>query len=346
MRRSLRAPAARPALTVLLALAVLLGCAGSGSGGGGGAGEDPSEPAARGAGVAGGASEFWVDPDSPAARQVEAFEREGNEEDARLLRRISEQPLAHWPPGSDPTAEVAAVTGAAAAAGRTAVLVAYNIPHRDCGQYSRGGAPDGAAYRAWIDAFAAAIGEAEAVVILEPDAVSHTVDGCTAPMYVEERFQLLSYAVDRLARQPGVRTYLDAGNPSWITDPGQLVEPLRRSGVERADGLAVNVANFQTLADSSAYGHRLSELLGGAHFVVDTSRNGSGPYEGDDEPWCNPPGRALGTAPTSRTGDPLIDAYLWVKRPGESDGECRGGPAAGQWWPEYALGLARRAAGG
>lgn len=45
------------------------------------------------------------------------------------------------------------------------------------------------------------------------------------------------------------------------------------------------------------------------------------------------------------TGEPALDAYLWIKRPGESDGECRGGPAAGQWWPEYALGPARNSAG-
>lgn len=53
-----------------------------------------------------------------------------------------------------------------------------------------------------------------------------------------------------------------------------------------------------------------------------------------------PPGRALGEVPTTRTGDELVDAYLWVKRPGESDGDCKGGPKAGAWWPEYALGLA------
>ncbi|XIE81958.1 glycoside hydrolase family 6 protein [Streptomyces sp. SBR177] len=55
------------------------------------------------------------------------------------------------------------------------------------------------------------------------------------------------------------------------------------------------------------------------------------------------PGRALGVPPTDRTGDELVDAYLWIKRPGDSDGTCRGGPAAGTWWPDYALGLARRA---
>ena len=50
-------------------------------------------------------------------------------------------------------------------------------------------------------------------------------------------------------------------------------------------------------------------------------------------------------APTAEPGKKLVDAYLWVKRPGESDGTCNGGPAAGgcAWSPDYALGLAQRA---
>ncbi len=302
--------------------------------------EDPSQAADAG-------GEFWVDPESPAARQVRQWEAEGRTEDAHVLRRIADRPVATWPPGEEnPAPRVRAVTGAATARGQTAVLVAYNIPHRDCGQYSQGGAADAAAYEGWIESFAGAIGDASATVILEPDAVPHTADGCTDAMHVPERFALLAHAVDRLKRQPNTRVYLDAGNPSWITEPARLADPLRQSGLDRADGFAVNVANFQTLRDSTDYGHRLSELLGGAHFVIDTSRNGNGPYEGGEEAWCNPPGRALGTPPTTDTGDPLIDAYLWIKRPGESDGECRGGPAAGRWWPDYALALAREAATG
>jgi endoglucanase len=38
-----------------------------------------------------------------------------------------------------------------------------------------------------------------------------------------------------------------------------------------------------------------------------------------------------------------LDALLWVKLPGESDGACNGGPAAGQWWQEIALELAANA---
>jgi endoglucanase len=73
---------------------------------------------------------------------------------------------------------------------------------------------------------------------------------------------------------------------------------------------------------------------------VDTGRNGLGPH-GE---WCNPPGRALGERPTTATGHALADAFLWVKSPGESDGPCNGSARSGEWMPEYALGLAQRAA--
>lgn len=100
-----------------------------------------------------------------------------------------------------------------------------------------------------------------------------------------------------------------------------------------------------------------------AHFVIDTSRNGKGPWtppadhpDGDPQDWCNPPDRGNGPRPTTHTGNPLNDAFLWVKVPGESDGQCyrwttgpndpvrnMADPAAGQWFPEAALELARNA---
>ncbi|MHC0434111.1 glycoside hydrolase family 6 protein [Streptomyces sp. O3] len=287
-------------------------------------------------------SPFWVDPDSPAARQAEQWRAQGRTEDAALIERIAAQPVAVWPAGDDPGPKIRAASRGAARDDRTAVLVAYNIPHRDCGQYSAGGAHSVDFYRQWLGAFADTIGDTKAIVILEPDAIPHTVDGCTPGQFHQERFQLLAEAIERLKKQPNTKVYLDAGNPDWIKDPAKLAEPLWRSGVARADGFALNVSNFQTDRDVRAYGHRLSKLLGGMHFVVDSSRNGNGPLPGArTDAWCNPPGRALGKRPSTDTGDALIDAYLWIKRPGESDGECRGGPAAGRWWPDYALGLAR-----
>src|SRR5207247_721137 len=123
---------------------------------------------------------------------------------------------------------------------------------------------------------------------------------------------------------------------------GVTAARLRSAGIGAARGFALNVSNFRSNADSEAYGLAVSTALGGGvPFVIDTSRNGAGPAPGDV--WCNPPGRGLGTPPTTDTRRPLVDAYLWVKAPGESDGACNGGPPAGTWWPEYALGLAQRA---
>jgi endoglucanase len=115
---------------------------------------------------------------------------------------------------------------------------------------------------------------------------------------------------------------------------------LQQSNIALADGFALNVSNFDTSANNTTYGKDISSRVGGKHFVIDTSRNGLG----SNGQWCNPLGRALGERPSTVTGDSLLDAYLWLKAPGESDGTCNGGPSAGAWWVDYALGLASRAA--
>ncbi|KAJ8601608.1 hypothetical protein CTAYLR_008460 [Chrysophaeum taylorii] len=57
------------------------------------------------------------------------------------------------------------------------------------------------------------------------------------------------------------------------------------------------------------------------HFVIDTSRNGNPEARSDCSAWCNARGALLGTVPTSDTLDPdLVDAYFYIKIPGESDG--------------------------
>ncbi|SNT00984.1 glycoside hydrolase family 6 protein [Actinacidiphila glaucinigra] len=337
LRRAACAVSAAGLLSVALG-----GCFGTGKPGGsqgkGGGSSSPQSTSTAGA-------PFWVNPDTPAARQTAQWRKDGREGDAELLERIAGRPVAEWIGQDDAGQRARRYTEAAARDGRVPVLVLYNIPHRDCGQYSQGGAADGAAYRAWADEVAAGIGDREALVVLEPDALTHIVDGCTPAEFHDERYALLTHAVDTLGALPRVRVYLDAGNAGWVTDPARLAGPLRAAGIAGADGFALNTSNFYTTAANTAYGRKLSARLGGEHFVIDTSRNGRGPLDGaHDEAWCNPPGRGLGSPPTTDTGDELVDAYLWIKRPGDSDGTCKGGPRAGDWWPEYALGLARRAA--
>ena len=289
--------------------------------------------------------ELYVDPTGAAVNQVVAWRSAGRTAEVAAIRRIADQPTATWFADESPgyAERARTLVAAATAAGRLPVLAFYHIPERDCSGQSAGGAADAAAYRAWIGNLAAALRGHRALIVLEPDAVPQAVQGCLDPGATDERYALLAEAVDALRAIPGVLVYLDAGNPTWITEPARLTAALRRAGVTRAAGFSLNVANFETTADNVAYGSRLSALLDGAHFVVDTSRNGNGPAQpgGGDRHWCNPPGRALGETPTTRTGVPLADAYLWIKRPGESDGACgHGAPPAGQWWPEYALGLA------
>ena len=255
-------------------------------------------------------------------------------EDAALLAELAGVPTATWLGAwsGDVATTVRSVVADAGAAGGVPVLVAYNIPGRDCGGYSAGGVDSPAAYGGWIQGIADGIGTAQAVVVLEPDALAQL---CGDPA---ARYRLLAAAVEVLERNPGTRTYLDAGHAAWV-DAATMADRLRAAGAGDADGFALNVSNFGTTANNVAYGQRLSALLDGERFVVDTSRNGNGP--GSD--WCNPPGRAVGERPTATTGQAGVDAYLWVKTPGESDGTCNGGPAAGDFWPEYALGLMRAA---
>jgi endoglucanase len=280
---------------------------------------------------------LWVNPNTSAARQASQW-RSSRPADADQIDKIATHAQATWLGDWSNGGDVAEIVDAAAGAGQLPVLVVYNLPNLDCGGYSGGGASAAAAYRSWIDSMAAGIGGHPAAVIVEPDALAEL--NCLSVSRQQTYYDLISYAVGTLAAKRGTAVYIDAGNSNW-QPASVMAQRLRQAGIGQARGFSLNVSNFNTTANETAYGHKLSAALGGKPFVIDTSRNGLGPAP--DSAWCNPPGRALGQPPTGQTGDPLVDAYLWIKPPGESDGSCNGAPAAGVWWPDYALGLARRA---
>jgi len=283
---------------------------------------------------------LYVWPQSAARRQVEAW-RTSRPRDAADIDVIASQPQAIWLGDwtDDPRGSVHVVVTDAARSGTLPIIVAYHIPGRDCGGHSAGGAASGDAYRRWIESFAAGIGDARVVVILEPDAIAETQ--CLSARELEQRYELLRFAVETLTSKPQVSLYVDAGNASWLPAE-EVAGRLERAGIAKAAGFALNVSNFAGDSVTRAYGDRVSQRLGGIHYIIDSGRNGRG--AAPDAEWCNPPGRALGRRPTTVTGHALLDAYLWIKPPGESDGACNGGPAAGTWWAEYALGLVRRTA--
>jgi endoglucanase len=286
------------------------------------------------------AARLWVDPHSQAAQDAARLAAT-RPRAYSLLRSIAARPQAVWPDGSPGRLReyVTRIAASASLSGALPVFVAYNAPLRDCNGHSAGGAAGARAYSRWIRAFATGIGKRRAAVVLEPDALAGL--DCLPSARRRARVRLLAHAVRVLEARPRVAVYLDAGHSGW-QPPAVMARRLRAAGLAHARGFALNVSNFRRTRTEVAYGRRIARLTGGKPFVIDTSRNGRGPAPGDE--WCNPEGRALGTAPRTRDlPSPLVDALLWIKRPGESDGECRGGPPAGAWWRDYALELAHAA---
>ncbi len=306
--------------------------------------------AARGGGNPLAGWRLYVNPDYPAGGQAQAWRAEGRSADAAAMAALARRSTGVWLPTDDGAeARARTVTQLAARAHQVPVLVVYFVPNRGCGGFSAGGARSAAGYRAYVRAVAKGIGRRRAVVVVEPDALAQTFSSCVTPAHRSGRFHLLRFAVRTLAATPRARVYLDAGNAGWISPVSRLVRPLRASGIAKADGFSLNVSNFYGTNRTVRYGRALSSRLRGKHFVIDTGRNGNGPAPTAPAipEWCNPPGRALGHDPTTHTRRARVDAYLWVKEPGMSDGACRpGAPVAGVWWPEYALDLVRNSGGG
>jgi endoglucanase len=289
------------------------------------------------------ATKLYAYPGNPLFAAAAQLKDNGHQAEAVELTAVAETPSGIWAAGQPGEMQgIRQVTLAATKAHAIPVIVAYNLPDRDsCGKLSAAYGPTASGYQEWINQLAAAIGTGSDIVIVEPDGLPDIVRGCLSPAQSSERYQLLTYAMKQLGSLPHAQVYLDAGNPGMFSNPAQLAGPLEEAGMRYGRGFSANVSNFWPTTTVVTWSQQLESALGGkAGAVIDTSRNGRGPYTGPDTPqWCNPPGRAFGPAPKVDPGPAGIDAYLWIKDPGASDGPCNGGPAAGQYWPQYALTL-------
>ncbi|WP_422733701.1 glycoside hydrolase family 6 protein [Micromonospora sp. WMMD558] len=282
-------------------------------------------------------STFYVDPATAAAAWVAA--NPGDPRAAVIRDRIASVPQGRWFTRTNTSAvraEVDALVGAAAAAGRTPILVVYNIPNRDCSGASSGGAPDHASYRQWVDQVAAGLAGRPATIVLEPDVLPLMTNCQNAAQQAETRASM-AYAGKRLkAASSAAKVYFDIGHSAWLS-PGEAAARLTAADIANsADGISLNVSNYRRTADEIAYAKAVIAATGVSRLkaVIDTSRNGNGPAGSE---WCDPAGRAIGTPSTTNTGDAAIDAFLWVKLPGEADG-CIA--PAGQFVPQRAYDLA------
>jgi endoglucanase len=280
---------------------------------------------------------WYADPDSPVQQQATAW-RSARPGDAALLDVVARQQSVDWVVSAHTSFLEQYINQRLdlyARVGGTPILAIYNVPRLNCGDGN--GAANGDAYRAWIDRIASSIGQRKVILMVEPDGL--TVTECLSGGSLAERYALINYAVGVFKRNPNAGVYIDAGEGNRNTVE-EIVPILQQGNIAQADGFFLNSTVYQYTSTEVAYGLKVSQALGGKHFVVDTSRNGLGP--GTDG-YCNARGRALGVAPTIQTGESVVDAFIWLKRVWESDDTCnRGDPAGGQFFFDYTLDLVRR----
>ncbi|OIH97379.1 hypothetical protein BIU90_15435 [Curtobacterium sp. MCBA15_001] len=271
--------------------------------------------------------------DNQPGRFASSARADGDATTAARLSEIADQPIATWltnPSRQETRATIRRVVANAAAQHATPVFVLYAVPDRDCGNYSKGGT-EPSEYVPWVRSAVQAMAGSHAVVLVEPDAIAQ-IHVCKRLQ--DTRLPLLRKAVDALTGH-GLTVYLDGGNENRVPT-ATMASWLRKAGIDKTQGFFTNVSNFYRVDQERTYADHLADAIGGdPHFVIDVSRNGQG-WRGT---WCNPSGAGLGQDPHVAAGSTRLDALLWVKTPGLSDGTCNGGPAAGQWWESYALAL-------
>jgi cellulose 1,4-beta-cellobiosidase len=277
------------------------------------------------------------------------------------------------------------------------VFVIYDLPNRDCAAagsrgelfVDKGGE---ARYQTeFIDVIAAAFAAhptQKLAVILEPDSLPNLVTNlelpsCAAAADVYRRS--VAYAVSRLS-MPNVFIYLDAAHAGWLGWPKNLPRAVTlfkevlqtAGGADRIRGFALNVSNYDpavdpartprdrtsAASDETGYAADLTRALArvgvtGKGFVIDTGRDGRAYIRSIASSWCNVKGAGLGERPRAAPSS-LIDAYLYVKVPGESDGTsdpnaprfdptCAsddampGAPQAGKMFDAYLIDLLKNA---
>lgn len=234
---------------------------------------------------------FFVDaPPDGAIKQIKELVKARKYADAARITAMEATPQAVWFERGTPSEVKSAVKKTMAEAAlvhRVPTLVAYNLPYRDCAQYSAGGATDGTAYKAWIDGFAKGIGSGKAVVILEPDGLGlipynttifgaeewckptvTDADGNQVPApgaTADERYELLQYAVQTiLAKAPSASVYIDGSHSAWLGVAEAAYRIYRagfKDGVQQVQGFFLNVSNYQPTSDLVQFGTWVSMCL-------------------------------------------------------------------------------------
>ena len=227
-------------------------------------------------------------------------------------------------------------------------------------------------------------------MVLEPDSLANLVTNMAVPTCAaaEQIYRRgIAYAISKLSL-PNVYIYIDGAHAGWLGWPKNLPKGAsacsRRcwtmaGGADRIRGFALNVSNYDPPRDPNGAKRRTpttrartssatpkiwrrarqagrSPARASSSTPAATARRTSARRRGN---WCNVKGAGLGERPRVAPA-PNIDAYLWIKTPGESDGTADpkaarfdencvsddampGAPEAGELFAPYLLDLAKNA---
>lgn len=318
---------------------------------------------AGGAGVASGAGALGAGPVGPVGprtgvgaggfndSQLYSAPRPQKVGDPKLQQVINQPGQGLWITNfsSNPYEEIDKLRGNIADAnskGQVPVVISYFIKGRDQavnsagGTHSAGGARSDAEWRSYYRALSEQIGNGTAIVVMEPDALGHSVNdnNFTKAALIREAVMYLRQ------HNPNIKISLDMANSAWMANRiGQAADMLKAAGMEYADYFTSNIAQFEALGNEIGYINKIVAALEargieGKKGIIDTGRNGLGPGDGAT---YNAKGVSLGHKPTFNTHSENVAAYLWLKTPGQWDGGE--GIRAGQFVQSYLEMLYRNA---
>ncbi len=298
-------------------------------------------------------TKWFVDRMEPAYTQWARWKRAGKAGDADEIWKLAREPRFRWFGRFTSPRMQKKVRGfldrvQCDQPGAVPMMVVMRHQGRACRpDYLAGGLAEDRRTMRWYDQFADAVGDARVVIAFEPDSLG-TID-CLAPSRRDDRLRMLRHGVDVLSELPNATIYLEAGASDW-EPASRTAKQLRAIGVSKVRGFMLNVTHHDWTRANIQHGLEISRLVGGKHFIVNTSYNGRGPIHfrrwinrsrhiwRTINVWCHPGLRGLGPPPTTATSNPLVDAYMYINRPGYSAGACNGGPLPiGTWWAERGL---------
>lgn len=329
LSRASQGLSARPRLLRVALAAVAIGavCAGAPAG----AAASPGGGVQTGHSLAPG-TRFYTPPWAQGSgRQFGQLLAAGQGQNAALIAKMESVPSAVWLDGETPAQAARGAVGELQANRDVArqvrralwgaqlqhavpVFVAYNVPGRDCSQYSAGGAPSDAAYDAWIDSIRGALGDAKAVVILEPDALANLPGYCSSAYTAEfpditdtTRIDDIAYGVSSLESDPNISLYLDAGHSAWQA-VGNIAEVLVAADVQQAQGFFLNVSNYQYATNNVYYGTWVSSCIAYATQLNGVTQADALGYASTLSAADNNPSGAFGDCPNQYwNGGPATD---------------------------------------